>query len=265
MKKEVLHYPEFKLNELQRPLYNELLSIYEKNANRTLAQSEKEYLVFLAKNKVSSELFAEAMRRAILAERKCDLYYIKAVMEKWENDGILSLKELKEHDKKRELKTTNTKCIIYTKNEKSMVAYINLHPTYDYAVAIVKGYIPYLKDYVRLVDWLSWHKDKKGLWQILISGGIGIGETEEIIQRHIKRTYILIQRLQSVGALVKLRDERTDSFLDFELSQKMSEQEMLREEADENLNKQKEIYAIWNIPDIEEFGDLDFPHGEDGK
>ena len=65
--------------------------------------------------------------------------------------------------------------------------------------------------------------------------------------------------------MVKLRDERTDSFLDFELSQKMSEQEMLREEVGENLNKQKEIYAIWNIPDIEEFGDLDFPHGEDGK
>ena len=49
--------------------------------------------------------------------------------------------------------------------------YINLHPDYPYATAIIgSGFIEELADYVRNVDWLMWEMGRKR--QIIISGTI---------------------------------------------------------------------------------------------
>jgi len=89
------------------------------------------------------------------------------------------------------------------------IVYINLHPQYNYAMAMIQGYIPELKDYVKNVDWLSWDRSRKR--QIMISG-----DKEKDHLHHLNLANIFAQRMRQLGIEVKIRNERTDDWEDFQ-------------------------------------------------
>jgi len=89
------------------------------------------------------------------------------------------------------------------------IVYINLHPQYNYAMAMIQGYIPELKAYVKNVDWLSWDRSRKR--QIMISGN-----NEKYHLLHLNLAVIFAQRMRQTDADVKIRNERTDDWEDFQ-------------------------------------------------
>ena len=99
----------------------------------------------------------------------------------------------------------NNRCSEYEKRgceKNGAVVYINLHPNYDYANAIIQeGYIASLKEYVRAVDWLAW--DGRGTVRIF-------GHPFKTGSDHLKRTDVFICRLLNEGVTVFERDERDE-------------------------------------------------------
>lgn len=134
-----------------------------------------------------------------------------------------------------------------------IMIYINIHPTYTYSIAVIQGYVPILKDYVRYVDWLSWDFPNKR--QIMISG---------ILQEpgsHLlhKRTQTFIQRMTDIGEEVQIRDNRGDEWR-YPEYEKLSDDEMLEIEYENDHTDEIQ----WAIKDVEKYKELyDFDRNDD--
>lgn len=102
---------------------------------------------------------------------------------------------------------------------KRKTLYINLHPDYDYATAIIQGYMD-IRDYVRNVDWLGWEKPH----QLMISGSIE--DKEKAKEQHIQRAKVFAQRMKNCGFTVLVRNNRGEEWQDFVFDE-ISEDEMI--------------------------------------
>lgn len=130
----------------------------------------------------------------------------------------------------------NSRCSEYEKRgckKNGAVVYINLHPNYDYANAIIQeGYIASLKEYVKAVDWLAWDYVTKGRSMIRI-----FGHPFKTGSDHLKRTNVFVCRLLNEGVTVFERDERDEPWQEvsnIELSEaEMYEIEIEHTETDE--------------------------------
>lgn len=89
------------------------------------------------------------------------------------------------------------------------IVYINLHPNYSYATAIISGFVD-VREYVKNVEWLSWEPSKTGTRQIMISGPVG--NLEAAKTQHIVRATVFSQRMLQLGVEVFVRNERTDEW-----------------------------------------------------
>ena len=124
------------------------------------------------------------------------------------------------------------------------VVYINLHPRYDYATAIIgKGYVD-IREYVRHVDWLSWQLKKPT--QIWIQGKIANDNVDPV---HLKRAAAFAQRLADAGVTVWVRDERGDEWSSFE-SQELTETELQEIECERCWTDDK---MKWALEDVEKY------------
>ena len=86
--------------------------------------------------------------------------------------------------------------------------YINLHPHYDYAMAVIDGFID-VREYVQGTDWLCWAPCPKGKRQVMISRtrGVPVGEPPRS-----ERIEAFVQHVKQLGAKVLVRDERGDEW-----------------------------------------------------
>lgn len=90
--------------------------------------------------------------------------------------------------------------------------YINMHPRYDYAMAIIDGFVD-VRDYVRDTEWLCWAPSPKGKRQIMISRVYGVPEGES--QRG-DRVEEFVKYVKQLGAEVLTRDERGDAWQEWD-------------------------------------------------
>jgi hypothetical protein len=130
--------------------------------------------------------------------------------------------------------------------------YVDLHPTYTYSNVIIgEGYIDELKEYVNLVDWLTWDwYSIKGKPVICVSGGF----SDDAVEKHLERTYVFLQRILSSGEhSIFIRDSRSDDWTVYESKQEYTEQQMQNIEIQKvnDLDRELNIQA-----DIEQFTDL---------
>lgn len=86
--------------------------------------------------------------------------------------------------------------------------YINLHPKYDYAMAILDGFVD-VREYVKNTDWLCWAPSPKGHRQIMISRVRGVPEGEP---QKVERVEEFVEYVKQLGAEVLVRDERDDGW-----------------------------------------------------
>lgn len=86
--------------------------------------------------------------------------------------------------------------------------YINLHPDYDYAMAIIDGFVD-VRDYVRNTDWLCWAPSPGGKRQIMISRTRGAPEGEPLDSERVPE---FVEYVQKLGAKVFIRNERGDAW-----------------------------------------------------
>ena len=136
------------------------------------------------------------------------------------------------------------------------IIYVNFHPEYSYSNIIIQsGYIGKLKEYVANVDWLHWDflslKGQKPILQVM-----GGWATEEgAVERHIERTKVVLQRLQSVSAEIFIRNERDDEWKEYVADccfneEEMSEIEMqLLRENDKEKNAKADIEKFQKMID----------------
>lgn len=131
------------------------------------------------------------------------------------------------------------------------VVYVNLHPNYSYSNIIIQsGYVAELKEYVANVEWLHWDfSSLRGNKPLLVAMG-GWANESEAIERHLERTKVVLQRLQSVGAEIYIRNERKDDWREYIADRVFDEDEMYQIEIQllrENIKEK------WAIADIEKF------------
>ena len=102
------------------------------------------------------------------------------------------------------------------------IVYINLHPNYSYATAIIgEGYFD-IRDYVKHIDWLTWDMLDR-VPQIRIHGTLG--DHEKAKSEHMERAAVFAERMTSFGCKVLVRNERGEKWSQFE-RQGLSEEEM---------------------------------------
>lgn len=92
--------------------------------------------------------------------------------------------------------------------------YINYHPTYGYAMAVIDGFVD-LRDYVQNTDWLCWAPSPRGKRQVMISRVYGVPDGE---LPRAERVDEFVKYVTNLGAKVLVRDERGDewkSWIDF--------------------------------------------------
>ena len=129
--------------------------------------------------------------------------------------------------------------------------YINLHPNYPYATAIIgEGYVA-IRDYVQLVDWLGWDIGNKR--QLMISGTMGDREKAKI--EHMERAAVFAERMTSFGCKVLMRNERGEEWREFE-SHGFSEAEMLDVEYQLFHEPDKWRWARQNIEKYQKYVDV---------
>lgn len=122
-----------------------------------------------------------------------------------------------------------------------MYVYVNLHPKYDYAnMTINEGYVEELKEYVKNVEWLMWDfVSGRGKPFIRVSG-----------EQHIERTNVVLQRLMKRGAIVYVRNERTDDWSIYKPEKEFSDNEMIQIEQQKHGNQ----YQLeWAERDLEKW------------
>jgi len=126
--------------------------------------------------------------------------------------------------------------------------YINLHPEYDYASVILSSYFD-LRDYVRLVDWLSWSPNRR---ELHIHANIGCGDTGGHLTRN--RVAAFVQRMEMVGKFVLVRDSRheADPWREF-IYESLSDDELLNVEC-ERCHTWDEM--VWAQKDLEKWRSL---------
>lgn len=127
--------------------------------------------------------------------------------------------------------------------------YINLHPDYSYATAIIgDGYVD-IRDYIKHVDWLTWDMLDR-VPQIRIHGTLG--KLEKAKDEHMERAAVFAQRMTTFGCDVLVRNERGEKWSQFE-SRGFSEDEML----DIEYQLFREAYKErWAKDGIEKYGSL---------
>lgn len=126
--------------------------------------------------------------------------------------------------------------------------YINLHPEYDYASVIMSSYFD-IREYVRLVDWLSWGPNRR---ELHVHANIGCGDVGGHLAR--KRVTTFIQRMEAVGQSVLVRDSRheADPWRDF-IYEPLSCDELLEVEC-ERCHTWHEM--IWAQKEVEKWSSL---------
>lgn len=129
---------------------------------------------------------------------------------------------------------------------------VNLHPAYSYSNVIIQnGYIAELKEYVKLVDWLSWDfVSVKGNPIICIHGGF-----DDIAKdKHIERTHVFLQRIKDNGKHdVFVRDERWDDWQEYFPTKTYTPKEIY------DIEKQrirKDERLEWVLQDIEKYENM---------
>ena len=86
--------------------------------------------------------------------------------------------------------------------------YINLHPQYDYAMAVIDGFID-LRGYVNNTDWLCWAPGPRGKRQIMISRVRGVPDGEP---PRTERIDAFVKYVTERGGDVLVRNERGDEW-----------------------------------------------------
>lgn len=128
---------------------------------------------------------------------------------------------------------------------KRKTVYINLHPDYDYAIAIIQGYMD-IRDYIHSVDWLGWENPH----QLMISGNIK--DKEKAKEQHIQRAKVFAQRMKNCGFIVLVRNNRGEEWQEFVFDE-ISEDEMIEAEL-ELFEEPTTIY--WARENIEKYREL---------
>lgn len=109
--------------------------------------------------------------------------------------------------------------------------YVELHPDYKNSQLTVETeYIPQLREYVRLVDWINYDWDSRsGKYSYIL---INSASRELFKEQHTYRTYIALQRFRSVSQEVRIliRNIRGEKWNDYIPVKQFTEEEMLNEE-----------------------------------
>ena len=140
--------------------------------------------------------------------------------------------------------------------------YVNLHPTYIYSnIVIQNGYIAELKEYVVSVEWLHWeHGSLKGKKPLLCVMG-GWANEEGAVERHLERTKVILQRLQSVGAKIHIRNERNDEWTEYVPDSLFTADEMYEIEVQRLKESDKERWARADIEKYQKWIDVGLEKG----
>jgi len=122
--------------------------------------------------------------------------------------------------------------------------YINLHPNYDYALAVIKGFID-VREYIKNVEWLTWElASKSGNRKIRISGDLG--DRERAKEQHLERAMVFAQRMIQAGAEVLVRNERSEEWKALTFTNKSSG-ELLEVECKRDKVSDQERWARENL------------------
>lgn len=83
--------------------------------------------------------------------------------------------------------------------------YINLHPDYSYATAMLNNFVE-VREWIKLIDWLSWGVNKR---ELHITGGYG-----NEVGSHIAKGYVkaFSQLMSDMGVTMQIRNGRSDEW-----------------------------------------------------
>lgn len=124
--------------------------------------------------------------------------------------------------------------------------YVNLHPQYSYSNVIIgSGYIAFLKEYVQLVEWLTWD------WISLRNKPI-INVCGDSKEQSLELLFVLLQRiLQDEKHEIFVRNERGENWEEYVPEKEYSEEEMQQIEFQPRKDFERKLK--WCEENIEKF------------